>query len=301
MSKRKNQAKSRRFKARRNTFDGLLDRARRRAKVWEAASKVDCITTAPGYAEPGYDDPPSGIVAFGDWNTITRYDEATRTFIVLDDTPGWLAKKLEEIGVALEWEDEWATCEHCGKAVRTQADSYGWQKSYWEPSCGGCECMDCLDPAEVLEELEGKEKNCLTISSIDPADHGYIRLEDRFEHGWHRGQDASPKLIAKALKDQGINRFLFTLDSTGQFDINFSVWVHQDEHGKLDEGKWNQAQKDGPSVSAALERSLKAAGSAPEPPGEGGVVVTKINTTTGEVRKKRVSTEDFVAGKALED
>ena len=45
--------------------------------------------------------------------------------------------------------------------------------------------------------------SCLTIS-VELEEHGYVLVEGGFENGFYRGQDADPRLIAKALKDQGI-------------------------------------------------------------------------------------------------
>ena len=131
-------------------------------------------------------------------------------------------------GGQLEWSDEWTSCCYCGKAVRTQPDSYSWTPSF---ILGDCEilCSDCLDPDDHLAGLEGNYNKALTINSIDPANHGYVLLEAGFESGFHPGQNANPRTIGKNLIALGITRFLFKIDDTGQFDTTFSVWIHQDE------------------------------------------------------------------------
>lgn len=187
----------------------------------------------PGYAEPGYDDPPSGIVALGNWNNRSRWDEETRTFVVLDNTMPRIARILERLGVEIEWHDEWIDCCDCNKLVRTQPDCYSWQKSYHMDGDGGdLLCVECLkrDAAEYLASLEGSHTQCNTIDAINPEDYGYIRVnEDSFENGFHPGQADSPEKIAAALRRGGIERFLFGLDSVGQFDARFSVYIHLDE------------------------------------------------------------------------
>lgn len=134
----------------------IIEAGRSSAKTSEGRSQVDSITIATeGYAEPGYDDPRSGVIAFGNWNDISRYDG--QKFHVIDDTPGRVASLLEKLGVELDWSDEWTICEGCHKAVRTQANSYRWRASYADDGCGSILCHECIkaDPTDYLQSLEG--------------------------------------------------------------------------------------------------------------------------------------------------
>lgn len=171
------------------------------------------IEWADSYAEPGYDDPKRAIL-FGNWNDVSRRVQDI----------------LERAGFALEWEDEWSTCSGCGKAIRTSADSYGWRASYWMPEDSGeLFCHECTEPAAYLASLENKTRNCAVLD-INPADHGYIQLQDGFENGFHPGQNDNPKEIYKSLRVNGEKRpLIFVLDSKGQFDIGFSVWAKVEE------------------------------------------------------------------------
>ena len=172
------------------------------------------IQWAPSYAEPGYTDTPNGIL-FANWNDVScRVQDI-----------------LERAGFSIEWEDEWSTCSECGKAVRTSADSYGWQQSFWMPEDAGIIlCTECIDPAEYLASLENKTRHCSTLRDIDPADHGYVQLQEGFENGFHPGQNDDPKVIYTELRANGETRpLIFVLDSTGQFDIGFSVWAKVDD------------------------------------------------------------------------
>ena len=57
------------------TFDkvrNLIDCAADHAKTWQGRSAAESITLATGYAEPGYDEPESGVIAFGNWNNQPR-------------------------------------------------------------------------------------------------------------------------------------------------------------------------------------------------------------------------------------
>lgn len=270
----------------------LIDAAVRTAKDWRAKSACESVQLFEGYAEPGYSS--DGPVATGDWNEISKWEPEQHKSITVDDTPSRLAKALEKLGVELEWEDEWTACGSCGLLVRTQADSYGWQASY-HITDGELTCRECLDPAEHLESLEGNDRAANTISNIDPADHGYVLANDSYEAGWHPGQDASPAKIAAALREQGIERFVFNIDGVGQFDTRFSVYVHESEADRLDRKGLEEADTDGPSRAAAMERGLREASKAMGELKGDGVRYAKIGDD-GSVEARVVSPEEFIRG-----
>jgi hypothetical protein len=169
---------------------------------------IDDIQYANEYAEPGYTNPETAIL-FGNWNSVSR-----RVFGI-----------LERAGYACEWDDEWSTCDECGKAVRTSQDSYGWQPSFAIANEYEMLCHDCLAsaPESYLLELEDNPHKALNLPAIKPAEHGYTLLQDRFESGFHPEQNDKPEVIYKQYKTDN-NHLLFAIDSVSQFDINFSVW-----------------------------------------------------------------------------
>lgn len=180
---------------------------------WDGITdSFDSIQWAHAYAERGYDDPKAGIL-FGNWNHVSQRVQDI----------------LERMGYSLEWEDEWTTCGECGKAVRTSADSYGWQPSYvYYPSDCDITCIECLngDAENYLETLENHPRRALNVQfSIDPAQCGYTLVRDGFENGFHPHQNDDPKAIYKDLREQGYDRVLFEIDGVGQFDISFRVWA----------------------------------------------------------------------------
>jgi hypothetical protein len=105
------------------------DRQRRRA----GEAEIDNLGYAPVYAEPGYTQPRAGVL-MADWNVF----------------PSDIADVLEDLGYAVEWSDEWITCEDCGGAVRTQPDSYSWTPAY-QIVDGAVLCRACV-PAPETEE-----------------------------------------------------------------------------------------------------------------------------------------------------
>jgi hypothetical protein len=190
-------------------------------------SEIEYIQWSPGYAEPGYQTPANGAGVYrANWNGLSEWDGRERKSI--DDTMPRLSAILEHIGAGIEWGDEWSDCYQCGKLVRTSPDSYGWQPSYIRTEDGEV-CHECVskDPEAYLLELEGDADRAWTLD-IDPADHGYTLLEEGFENGFHPGQNDDPREIAGRLRARGIDNFVFRLDSVGQFDASFSVYVPDD-------------------------------------------------------------------------
>ncbi len=223
----------------------------------EACAKLEAVTfCTQGYIEPGYDDPDSGLIAIGDFNAITVSPISAVHLLdslpihVVDDTPQRVAYLLQELGVELLPQDEWTVCDECGGAVRTNSESYTWKQFAWTNMDGDFICGDCVtaNSSSYLEWHEDREDKCLTLDAIDPEDHGYVLVES-FMHGLHPGQDASPRMIAKAIRQQGILRFLFRLDRAGQYDICFSLFIQDSEFSKLDLDVWKTATKNGPSLS----------------------------------------------------
>lgn len=237
-----------------------------------------------GYAEPGY--PEDAIAVTGNWNDITRRDE-NGTLVRVDDTPGRVCSALDESGIEIEWSDQWAICGDCSKLVRTSADSY-----FWQPSSvlieGSRYCIECLDEEAYLEHLEGKGSRGNSLS-IDPSDHSYQLIQDGFQSGMMGGQSASPELIQELLDKAGFQRFILQLESTGQFDMNFSVWLHDEEADEEDgmgliraKRVLERGETDGPDPAEAMKRGLKQAGRQADEMRRAGATGTIVSTITPE-------------------
>jgi len=109
---------------------------------WQVRSQLEDIQLHNGYAEPGYSDPKCGIVATGNWNKITKWENGQR--LVISDVPTRIGRLFEKLGIETEWSDEWCECSHCGKIIRTQPDSYSWTPSYTMGD-GELWCKECDD------------------------------------------------------------------------------------------------------------------------------------------------------------
>lgn len=119
------------------------DRQRRRS----AEQEIENLGFAAGYAEPGYSDPERGVL-FANWNVFSND----------------VCNVLERAGFAIEWSDEWSTCEDCGKAVRTSPNGWDWHPHYREDGIenGSFVCLDCAPYPE-----------CSTCGTQTDAEHIY--------------------------------------------------------------------------------------------------------------------------------
>jgi hypothetical protein len=117
---------------------------------WQVRSMLsDLQLHYNGYAEPGYSDPESGIIATGNWNDITNYVDGVR--FTISDIPSRIAKLFEKLGIPIEWSDEWCECTNCGKLVRTQPDFMSWTPSYTLGD-GELICCECKEPEDETDE-----------------------------------------------------------------------------------------------------------------------------------------------------
>jgi len=265
-----------------------------------------------GYAEPGYTDPQVGIVT-GNWNDeepcilsefVDPDHEDTEPGEII--TPG---RALELLGCELEWSDEWDSCHDCMKLVRSQPNSYGWKRAAWVSDDCEVFCHECVkaDPSDYIESLVGVDNNGITIEDIDLEKYGFVKLQDNLENGWYGGQKADPKVVGKALRKQGIDRYVFVIDSVGQFDLSFSVWVDKEQLAatELDPEKGlsssdTDAEEDPAHVMQTyLCDTFRAM--AEVKPGDGPVIVRPDPEDPHKAKARRVSLEDFIAGKALDD
>ena len=185
-----------------------------------------------GVAEMGYDDKP---MICANWNPPA----AERIY-------KWLEKFMGD-EIELDWSDEWMRCEDCGKAVRSSADSYGWQASWvWVSDCEII-CRECAE--KVKDDVIEYYQNCISAlphrttralpSWMQPMveDAGFKCLESedayctRFESGFHPGQNDTPEGCLKLAKEILPYKFdyLFVITGVGQFDIHWAMFVRKVE------------------------------------------------------------------------
>lgn len=167
------------------------------------------------------DDAGKGILT-ADWNNFPHGNgtssEAMRRF----------ERILESAGYKSEWSDQTKRCEHCNGCIQTDPGYYGAGATH--AFMGECDimCEKCIREsftAEYLEHVADNPNSAVSIRGIDPAKHGYVKIAGEYENGFHLGQNDNPRSIYRALESKGYTGILFMIDSSGQFDMRFSVYA----------------------------------------------------------------------------
>lgn len=135
----------------------ILEAARNSATTDETRRRLEEISWAPGYAEPGYDDPKDKKgVYLGDWNAPDYYDSVQQCRVDYPDGHllPQLKETLEKTGADTEWDDEWARCHDCGRIARTIPNRIGWQSVLiYNLSEGSCLCRGCYADGASMKVL----------------------------------------------------------------------------------------------------------------------------------------------------
>jgi hypothetical protein len=270
--------------------------------TWHGQDELDSIVWAEGYAEPGYSLAEGKVgVVLANWNEETKYDPVTGPKVV-DSTMKWAAVMLEKRGYSTEWSDEWEQCDECGKIFRTTASYYGWKLSGWIDEGGSAFCRDCLDIDEYLEFFVGKTWKAVSLDDIDLTAHGFVEVKRGMQRGLHEGQAANPDKIGRVCRQVGIDRFLFRLDDSGQFDVEFSLWVDRKtpiaDVARLEEAL-SSAENVDDEVSPAetVKRALKGISQIPAKPGK--IQYSEIevhNDGSSRTVTRDIDREEFVKG-----
>lgn len=213
-----------------------------RQRIHRATVAIENLDCANGYAEPGYSDPDRGVL-FADWNIFPRGVDTV----------------LERAGYAIEWQDEWATCADCNKAVRTSPDSYSWQPYYLLVNDCEIVCLDCIDWPDYLESIQ--DSGTAVPAECDPSAHGYDRLSDpdAYASGLHPGQTDDPSAILASLQASGYTGVIFRVSDTRQFDCAFETWIARtDPDTRLTNaidhlgGRWSQTADEATDAAVDL-------------------------------------------------
>lgn len=135
----------------------ILEIAQRMASKhtdFQVSNVVDNICLYSGYAEPGYTVGKAGLIATGNWNTITKWDDDKGESVDVSNLPERIGNLFEKMGIDCEWCDEWFSCDVCGKLVRTEPDCFSWKPSYRLDS-NGFVCHECIkEEADESDEEE---------------------------------------------------------------------------------------------------------------------------------------------------
>lgn len=114
--------------------------------TYTVSNRIDAISLHfDGYGERGYTVGKSGIIAAGNWNSVTQYDKVTKRQETISTLPERLSDILTKLGVECEWSDEWRACDDCGVLLRVEADSHWWTPAYHDDGGASAEfvCLSC--------------------------------------------------------------------------------------------------------------------------------------------------------------
>ena len=92
-------------------------------------------------------------VAIGNWNEPDDYHPVAKKRFPVSDILTLVADHLDRHGWDIDWDDNYVVCTECNRLLRSQPDSYGWQRPYITIHDGPL-CNNCLeeDPDHVLDE-----------------------------------------------------------------------------------------------------------------------------------------------------
>lgn len=209
----------------------LIEIAKRVATSDKIQRRIGYIRIYSGeFAEPGYSlDEDEKLIVGGNWNDHTEWEDGDCE--VVDDTIGRLASALQRIGCRIVWDDEWEECHECLSVVRVTGDSYSW-KPYHKIMHGGLYCGDCIKSVfeKFIDAYANNPETALTLD-IDLTEYGFEQYNGQFENGMYEHQldNPRPEEVFEELETE-YETIIFKIDSTGQFDTNWSVWV-KDEIG----------------------------------------------------------------------
>ena len=197
------------------------------------------VDFAGEYGEPGYGSSNTQLVVLATyWCRCDKYADERHPDSPLHDVAVHYPhafRKLEELGVELEWYDEWIVDHLHDKAYRTSADSYSWQPSYVVTEDG-----EMLTVDDDLEEWIAYAKNnprlCIPSNVATGADlirAGFTEYNGTYENGWHPGQTDDPAVIEAEIRrfesadddEYGDNLdVVFCLSETSQFYVKFEAY-----------------------------------------------------------------------------
>ena len=196
---------------------------------WDGDTVSDILK---GYAEPGYGDDDACVI-LGDWN-VKRYPrDGDAPLTKTEALPRRLGDALERIGAHCEWSDEWAKCEDCGRAMRTQSDSYGWQMfGHWDEEACGYVCADCLrkDVPRALETYVNDSDKCVTfLTAAELETAGWTQYAahnpHRYQNGWFDGMNDKPADVFATIRRETEADVVFLLTEASQFYISFAAFT----------------------------------------------------------------------------
>ena len=178
--------------------------------------KMECFT--------GYDENDVYHVIVNNHNDYNKLDKLYELLRHSDR----VTDNLQDL-IFIGWEDEYATCDDCGKIIKLTPSYYGDIKKYWISDYGIlCEACTIENSDVYIDCLDNNPQTANVILSDEQLKkHGYIRYNiECYESGFHIGQNDNPRDIYKKLRNK-YDHIIFDIDHAGQFDVMFNVYVKE--------------------------------------------------------------------------
>lgn len=168
------------------------------------------------YGEQGYTlEQDKKAILFANWNNFDKYPNFME----------WVEQNYE-----IEWSDEWVIDYNESKAYRTSPNSYGWQQQVRITDDG-----ELITPDSDIEDWiyycvmtdYNQQARCLPdfIEEELLVEQGFKLISEDLENGWYGRVDNPNKIAEEVFNEDKYEEIIFTLDSVGQFSMNFSVYA----------------------------------------------------------------------------
>lgn len=174
-------------------------------------------------------DTETYFIIFHSWDDREKFVDMCKEYCNDNDMSDYQIE--QEFSCELVFDDEYTLCMDCNSIIRTSADSYGWQPDFYVGDgfivCGECFRVQEDYQEDYLQERINNPKNAVNglLTSDNLEELGFTKVnEDSYENGYHYGQTDSPEDIYNELKEQ-YDEVVFFINSVGQFDIHFDVYV----------------------------------------------------------------------------
>ena len=176
----------------------------------------------------GFDCNSGEFILVTDWNK--------KKFKSLDN---WLSGQYHKgVQVLTGFDDQYTHCSGCNGLICTTPMYYGDTGRYQYIECDIL-CKNCIleDPEEIIENCLNDSNKAIPDYLTDYIkDQGFVCFSNDdnycpiYETGFHIGQNDNPKDIEKKIKELKHNYdYLFMINSVGQFDVQWSVFIKRVE------------------------------------------------------------------------
>jgi len=155
-----------------------------------------------------------------------------------NELPNGIQSFIEKkCNVLTGFDDGYTLCSECEKIISTTPGYYGDQKNYIATEYDFL-CRECAlsDPESIIDDFKNNSRKALPawfypeIEKSGLVCYSPDEYCQKFETGFHPGQDDNPKKIAKDIEKElpGFD-YLFKINNIGQFDIDWSVFIRKNE------------------------------------------------------------------------